>query len=609
MPGNRSRWSWGVFAIVAMAGATLLATWGVRALDPLARGTSAYGRADWRVAEEQARARLKSRPDDLDALRLLARATARRGRDETSEAIYRRLGAKAMEAEDLFLLGHGLRRRGRIGPALAALGAARDADPDHPETLDELSSYWAESGSPLQAAGAAERLARRPGWEARGAVRLARLRRELFDPQGATEVLADALRRDPALTRSGTTPAEARKLLARCLLESGRPAEARGQLSSLPGSATDPEASWLLSRALLQEGHIPEAEAALRSARGFGRNDPLAHEPSPFVGAARCAECHPSQFATEQEGRHARTVASAPALKDLPWPAGPVADPANPRVTHAFRRLGDRVEAETTVEGQTFRALVEYALGSNHQGQTFLAKDEHGEVRELRISRYPGDPHWDRTIEHPAQPPDAPGYLGRPISAESLRRCLHCHATNSREIQEPAHRPDANDRGIGCERCHGPGDNHLRAVAGKFSELAIARPRLAPASRVVALCAQCHKSPGTAESSGPTDIRFQAPGFVRSRCYLEGGDTLSCVTCHDPHRDAGRDPAFYESKCLACHTAGGRPQADGRGVSSTPCPVNPSKDCLRCHMPRVTDAVPRSVFTDHHIRVRRGSPP
>ena len=39
--------------------------------------------------------------------------------------------------------------------------------------------------------------------------------------------------------------------------------------------------------------------------------------------------------------------------------------------------------------------------------------------------------------------------------------------------------PEAADHSIGCEKCHGPGGNHLLAIAAKFPDLAIARPSLA----------------------------------------------------------------------------------------------------------------------------------
>ena len=140
-------------------------------------------------------------------------------------------------------------------------------------------------------------------------------------------------------------------------------------------------------------------------------------------------------------------------------------------------------------------------------------------------------------MEHPAEPPDPPGYLGRPISSESFRRCLHCHSTNFRAVLEPEGRPEARDHGIGCERCHGPAGNHPAAVAASFPELAIARPKLASAARIVALCGECHTAPAKKTPDDPGFVRYQASGLVLSRCYTESGEASSCTTCHDPHKD------------------------------------------------------------------------
>ena len=132
MGGTRSRTSLRLAPIIALLA---IAAWVVirfmtekeNAGNGLVQGLSAYRRKDWRTAEDQARLTLKTKPADFDALRLLARSAARRqGRVESAEAIYRRIGREQMEAEDLFLLGHGLLGRGQVGPALASLGAARD---------------------------------------------------------------------------------------------------------------------------------------------------------------------------------------------------------------------------------------------------------------------------------------------------------------------------------------------------------------------------------------------------------------------------------------------------------------------------------------------------
>ena len=144
----------------------------------------------------------------------------------------------------------------------------------------------------------------------------------------------------------------------------------------------------------------------------------------------------------------------------------------------------------------------------------------------------------------------------------------HCHSTNFRAVFYPSGRPEAADHGIGCERCHGPGGHHLQAVRTGFPDLAIGRPRLAPADRVVALCGECHESPEPHLPSDPSLIRFQAPSLVLSRCYTESR-SLSCVTCHDPHQNASRTPSHYErasaSNVILRHTCRTAAQSGSRG--------------------------------------------
>ena len=110
-----------------------------------------------------------------------------------------RLGKQKLGAEDYFLLGRELLSQGQVGLGLISLDVARDVEPDHAETLDALSKYWADGQKLSEGAEAAERLAKIPGWEVRGEVRLARLRADLAEPARAAELLGDALARDPAL--------------------------------------------------------------------------------------------------------------------------------------------------------------------------------------------------------------------------------------------------------------------------------------------------------------------------------------------------------------------------------------------------------------------------
>jgi hypothetical protein len=186
-------------------------------------------------------------------------------------------------------------------------------------------------------------------------------------------------------------------------------------------------------------------------------------------------------------------------------------------------------------------------------------------------------------------------WLGKTLNGDELRRCVDCHTTAPRAAQSDAGTL-AGDRGIGCERCHGPGGNHLKAVAAGLTDLAIARPKLVSGEPIVRLCGRCHSPKGRMVSpSDPTSVRFQATTLTWSRCYTKSQVQLDCVTCHDPHRDAETSHAVYEAKCLQCH-----------GPAATPhCSINSTRDCIGCHMPAVRDAIPHSTFTDHHIRVHR----
>jgi tetratricopeptide (TPR) repeat protein len=572
------------------------------------QAASFYRRSDWEHAAESARLALRSRPSETSALRILARSSARMGNDEIAEVIYRRLGTASMEAEDLFLLGRGLLKRDVRGPGLASLGAARDLDPNHPETLDALIDYLIDVQALTQAAEDAERLRHQPGWEVRGLVVLARVRHMLLEPAAAADLFFEALHRDPQLTQGRTDTRQARKLLARCLLEVGRPDQARQQLETVLEMGPDSEALWLVSRALLMEGKMDQARAAFDQSVKIETADPLRDQPAPYVGAASCARCHLREFQSRERSRHAQSIQTGSALRALPWPEGPVADLNHPGVTHSAARSDDMVEVNVQVDNAVFSAVVEYAMGSCHQGRSFVGHDRQGQARELRLSQYPSAPLWSRTSEHPETPPGPDGYLGRPLAEDSVRQCVHCHSTNFRAIQDPQGRAEADDHGIGCERCHGPAGHHVRAVEAKFPDLAVARPKIAQPAQVVALCGQCHKAPETASPDKPNFIRFQAPTLVQSRCYTESGK-LSCVTCHNPHRDASRDPASYEAICVTCHNSPrtqdqSAEKAIKRDRTWTPCSTGAERGCLGCHMPRIPDAVPRATFTDHHIRIR-----
>jgi tetratricopeptide (TPR) repeat protein len=609
-----------VLAVAALAVGTLGWLWAVRApADPLAEGRSAYRRGEYAAAADAARARLRERKEDREALRLLARASARLGRADAALGMFGRLGEDALEAEDLYLVSTQLAGLGRPEAASAVLEKALTLDPDHPDALVDRARWLATTDALARAADLALRLAALPGQGARGQALLGRIREIEGDHRGAAEAFARALELDPELTNAPPGPGEVRKHLARDQLALGEPDAALATLALAPD---DRESRWLRSRALLLAGRVAEAAEALPAAEGFGREQPpLAPDPAPYAGAERCAECHRDIARSQQSSHHATTFHRGAGIGDLPLPDAPLPDPAAPAVEHAFPPAGDGRFAFTASRGdESARALIEFAFGSGDRGATPVGREPSGQYRELRLSHYGDGSGWDVTTGHPRDLPasaEIARYLGEPLDDDALRRCLECHTTEPFRARH-AVGPAARDHAIGCERCHGPGGAHVAAMraAPDYPEVAIARPRLATGPQATALCGQCHSPKGmTVRRDDPTAIRFQGTTLPWSRCYTESRGALSCTTCHDPHRDAETSPGYYDAKCLACHTPGGpappaHAEADGArpltlddAMPRTPCTVSPSEGCVGCHMPARENVLPHTRFTDHFIRV------
>lgn len=619
--GNRRRW-WilGSVALAGFVGMALLWFGGSRLGSPKEasgrdKAALAYRRGDWQGAADLARVLLRSNDGRPEVLRTYARSLARLGRDDSAWMIYNnRLKVDQMEGEDYLLLGTLLLRRNQLEPAFEVWTKGGKLAPDHPELLDQFARLAIRLQRLDQAVDASKKLAKLPGWEARGSFLVAEVASLLDDPKGVVDGVRDGFDADPKAKGASLPASQYRLLLARNLLRMHRPAEAVTALGPLSGTSepaedsTSREAHWLLGRAYLQQGHLAEALAEGRRAGTYRADNPLAFEPAPYVGEASCASCHPRESREHARTRHARTFHHGAGLLDLPIPERPLADPDVPGVTHTFQRDGGRIRVQTKTVDRTYNALMEFAFGTRDRYVTMVGKDEDKTARSPRLSFYHGKDGlgWDRTSGDIPDPNPLEDIRGERVSVrDGVIRCLYCHVTRSRDFRSPPPEegvgPEAADTAIGCERCHGPGGHHVAALKAGFPDKGIVNAGTASASSVVTQCADCHIV-GVPEQilATPDDPQYvRAPGvtFTASRCYTESAGAMSCLTCHDPHRDDEGPASVFEAKCLGCHSSS--------TASQKSCRVNPAKDCLNCHMPKVELPHLHTALTDHYIRIHK----
>ncbi|MDG2221535.1 MAG: multiheme c-type cytochrome [Rubripirellula sp.] len=323
-----------------------------------------------------------------------------------------------------------------------------------------------------------------------------------------------------------------------------------------------------------------------------------------YVGRQVCAECHRENFEQHAKHGHAMTFHHVPETDLANRLAGQIVDGGEGFGSYHYRQGDDgELFAQLPELSELSELPIEYALGSGHNAQTFLTLRESANADSLglehRVSLYPGD-RLAITVGHENKTANSllESY-GSTVHGETVDRCVYCHTTTA---QITGNRIDNLVANVNCEKCHGPGSEHV----------ALARQSATPPPYSVGkadwdveselqLCGDCHRLPQGLSKSELREypdnaVRFQPVGLLRSACYLKSGRQLRCSTCHNPHVSThGVSKADHIANCVSCH--------DESIEKHTICPVNATSGCIECHMPAI-DQKQGIKFHDHWIRVR-----
>ena len=344
------------------------------------------------------------------------------------------------------------------------------------------------------------------------------------------------------------------------------------------------------------------------------------------VGSKACATCHAAVYRRYSATGMART--SGRVGNDGFRESLENAQFSHPSSGAEFRisRVENGYRMEFSRDDVRAARHLDWFVGSGGVGRSYLSAID-GLLFQAPVSYYSSAQKWDVS----------PGY--EKMRAVELTRvvetgCLQCHATGLQPLAGTQNRFQPipfREAGIGCERCHGPGGNHIAQMrkGPHSSPRQIVNPAKLDPDRRDSVCAQCHLT-GSARVARAGASGYQPGGrlsdslaifvwagaevqeatatnhfekFAASRCRQESGARLWCGTCHDPHSQppAASRIQYYRERCLNCHQ-------NASCKESQPARSRAANDCIACHMPKHSESSPHLAFTDHAIHRRPPSP-
>jgi len=334
--------------------------------------------------------------------------------------------------------------------------------------------------------------------------------------------------------------------------------------------------------------------------------DHAAPPPSAYAGDASCAQCHRKESEYYGLTPHARDSgpASAKSIIGSFGQGHNVLHTSNPNlvVNMVAASEGFYQKAVNLADQSQLAERFDIVIGSGRHGQSYLYWHD-DLLYEMPASYWTWNHEWVISPGFPA----GQVHFDRAI----VPRCLECHASYFTSLAPPLNRfaKDSLVLGINCERCHGPGAQHVsreRSAAAPRREShdeMIVNPAHLTRDRQLDLCALCHAGavepirpplsfvagdnvhdylaiqPPTPDA--PPDVHGNQVGALeQSKCFTSS--KMTCSTCHNVHEKQENADSFSRH-CLSCHAmrACGRFAALGLKIRTK---------CVDCHMPLLESA-------------------
>ncbi len=190
--------------------------------------------------------------------------------------------------------------------------------------------------------------------------------------------------------------------------------------------------------------------------------------------------------------------------------------------------------------------------------------------------------------------------------------CERCHGPGSEHVKRPSNANIVNPSGLGyvaandvCIQCHSQGRPRRNPIAGKYYDWPVGYDVRGTLSDAWSLeehklgdTTFTHFADGTAHKN-----RMQGNDFATSLMYTHG---VTCFSCHDAHgteypsnlRKAASD------LCLDCHgsSSPNGPRAQTIEQHTHHTSDSPGSECIACHMPKIAQTIGDVNVRSHTFR-------
>lgn len=367
-----------------------------------------------------------------------------------------------------------------------------------------------------------------------------------------------------------------------------------------------------------------------------------------YVGILACRQCHYDKYETFIETGMGKSFDQASKKKSsAKFDKHSVIYDKFSDLSYQPFWLGDtmkimefRLEGKDTIHKRIEN--VDYIIGSGQHTNSHIL-NMNGYLHQMPMTYYTQDEKWDF-------PPGFEAGFNTRFSRKIGLECMSCHNALPDFEMGSENKFNKVPNGISCERCHGPGEIHVKEkTAGivvdtsKYIDYSILNPAKLSIDLQFDVCQRCHLQGNTVLKEDKSFFDFkpgmklsevmtiflpkyegaddefimashvdrlkQSPCFIKSNLTMQDAginnlrphkNGLTCITCHNPHvsvHATGKE--IFNTACKNCHT-----KPEHTTCTESEKIRNKIQDnCVSCHMPRSGSIdIPHVTVTDHFIK-------